>query len=277
MIMNTTQDLVRKHYATSNVFKSVLDALILSGKDINNINIKDLSPVDQFHIRGLKASQELASLCGINEKMKVLDIGCGLGGTARFIALEFGCHVLGVDISEEYCNAASKLSELVGLSSLTEFKSGDAVDLLIDDAKFDLVWSEHVQVNVENKKKYYSEIYRVLKTGGQLAIHEVFQEKPLEIYYPVPWADDESINFISTKSEFENVIKEFGFRIKYMEDKTVVSANWFMKAAEKVKNQEPPPLSLQILMGKNWKEKFINMAKNLSDKRIMVIQGILVK
>ena len=63
------------------------------------------------------------------------------------------------------------------------------------------MWSEHVQMNVENKQKLYQEIYRVLKIGGQLLFYDVFKGKGDEIYYPVPWANDSSIDFLAGQCE----------------------------------------------------------------------------
>ena len=56
-------------------------------------------------------------------------------------------------------------------------------------------------MNIEDKTKFYSEIYRVLKKGGNLVFHYVFKDGDEEIYFPVHWASDSSLNYLSNKSE----------------------------------------------------------------------------
>ena len=117
--MSDNKSLTERYYTTTNLFSYILKVLKAAGKDINNLTIKDLAPVDSFHIRGIEATKELASLIKIKPENKILDVGCGIGGSARFLASNYGCFVTGVDITEEYCNAAAELSKLLKLENKT--------------------------------------------------------------------------------------------------------------------------------------------------------------
>jgi ubiquinone/menaquinone biosynthesis C-methylase UbiE len=275
--MNNLNDSVVNQYCAHNLFDSIKNALLEMNKNINELTMQDLSPVDFFHIRGIHSTKELADKCKISANMKVLDVGCGIGGTARFLASGYGCFVAGIDIIDEYTKTAAKLSGILKLNDKTEFRTGTAGQLPFEDEMFDVVWTEHVQMNVKDKNKFYSDAYRVLKSGGKFVFHDVFKGNSDEIYYPVPWADDQSVSFLMKVSEVEQLMKSFNYRILSWEDKTEVSAEAFKKSSEKIKQDGLPPLSLRLLMGENTIKKIENMAKNLLEKRLVVIQCISVK
>ena len=275
--MSSNKGLKESPYTSTNIFPTILKALKAAGKDINNLTIKDLAPVDAFHIRGVEATKELASLIKIKPGYKILDVGCGIGGTARYLANNYECFVTGIDITEEYCKAAAELSNLLNLEDKTEFRHADAIDLPFENDSFDIVWSEHVQMNIKNKHKLYREIYRVLKPGGKLIFYDVFKGKGEEIYYPVPWADNPSTDFLVEQNETKILIESFDFKINYWEDKTDLSTNWFSETVTKMKNRNPSPLGLHLVMGKNADEKFQNMVRNLNERNITVAQAIVGK
>ena len=85
------------------------------------------------------------------------------------------------------------LSEHLGLGSKTEFSQGSALELPCQDESFDLAWTEHVQMNIEDKARFYGEIARVLRPGGKLAFHDIFRGPGEPPFYPAPWAGDAAI------------------------------------------------------------------------------------
>lgn len=80
-----------------------------------------MASVDEFHIRGRKATLELAERMKLTEDSRVLDIGSGLGGPARALADSYGCHVDGVDLTQESCEAAEILTAWLNLSDKSPF------------------------------------------------------------------------------------------------------------------------------------------------------------
>jgi len=275
--MSSNKFLTESPYTSTNLFPTILNALKATGKDINNLNIKDLAPVDAFHIRGVKATIELASLIKIKPEYKILDIGCGIGGSVRYLANNYECFTTGIDITEEYCKAATELSKLVKLDDKISFYHADAIDLPFENESFDIVWSEHVQMNIENKLQLYKETYRVLKPEGKLIFYDVFKGKGGEIFYPVPWADNSSIDFLIEQKETIYLIESLDFKIYYWEDKSDLSRKWFCDTVKKMKNRKRSPLGLHLVMGKNSDDKFHNMVRNLNEGNITVAQAVVEK
>lgn len=103
----------KNHWAKDDVFNKILQALESSSLDLNKLSIKDLSPVDHYHAMGFRATRDLAKLVDIQNSHHLLDIGCGIGGPARYIADKYGCHVTGVDITPEFIDIAKKLTAMV--------------------------------------------------------------------------------------------------------------------------------------------------------------------
>ncbi|MBI2959596.1 MAG: methyltransferase domain-containing protein, partial [Betaproteobacteria bacterium] len=154
---------IQRHYASSDLETAILAALANAGKDLDKLRSEDLAPIDEFHIRGRHATLELARAAGLDATKNVLDVGSGVGGPSRCIAAEFGCRVTGVDLTDEYCRVATMLAERIGLAHLVNYRQGDALNLPFPDGAFDVVWSQHVAMNIPDKAALYCEMHRVLK------------------------------------------------------------------------------------------------------------------
>ncbi len=275
--MTDAANQVKNHYARGEIVDSILRALRESGKDIARLTPADLAPIDAFHIRGRAATVELAKLASLEPGLRVLDVGCGLGGSARYLAAEYRCRVTGIDLTGEYVEAASALAELVGLKDSVEFRQASALELPFDDGSFDLVWTEHVQMNIADKRAFYSEIARVLAPRGRLVFHDIFQGEGGALHFLVPWAEDAAISFLATPGEARALLEALGFRVLHWQDKSAESLAWFEAAMEKSRQSGPSPLGLQLLMGRTTKAKMENNVRNLREARFVVFKGIAGK
>jgi MPBQ/MSBQ methyltransferase len=247
------------------------------GKDLARLAPADLSPVDEFHIRGRDATSELAQRAALKPGLKVLDVGSGLGGSVRFLASEHQCKVTGVDLTEEYVDVANALADLVGLKDLVEFRQASALKLPFADGSFDVVWTEHVQMNIADKRAFYMEMARVLKSGGCLAFHDILKGRGEPLHFPVPWAEEASISFLATPETVRGLLETLGFDIVDWEDKSRQSLQWFTAVVEKLTRSGPPPLGLHLLMGTTAQAKFENNVRNLQEGRIVVVQAVARK
>ena len=142
-------------YSTGMSRQNIEQALVASGKDLGEIHTEDLSAVEDFHTLGRIATSQLAELAEIKSHDEVLDAGSGIGGTARFLANRYGCRVTTIDLTKEYCETSRWLNQLVALDDRISVHQGDVTDLPFDAATFDVVISQHVQMNVADKARLY--------------------------------------------------------------------------------------------------------------------------
>ena len=268
---------VEHHYSVGGLLDSILNALTHMGKDIHQLVPADLAPIDEFHTRGRQATIELATLAQLKPDLRILDVGCGLGGSVRYLASEHGCHTTGIDLTHEYVDVATALATLVGLSEAVTFHQGSALDLPFDDDSFDVVWTEHVQMNIEDKAQFYREIARVLRSKGTLAFHDVFQGTGGEPHYPVPWAEQASISFLAPTDTVRQTLEQIGFQIVHWIDATPRAITWFDGAIERIRAAESAPLGLHLLMGNTSHLKFTNQMQNLKNNRVVILQAIAQK
>ena len=263
---------VQAHYTRSGLAGLILDALEKAGKDLNRLTPEDLAPIDQFHIRGRAATLELARAAKVDSTKRVLDVGSGVGGTSRCLAREFGCRVSGIDLTDEYCNAAAMLSARTGLAGLVDYRQGDATSLPFPDASFDIVWTEHVAMNIPDKPRLYTEMYRVLKPGGTLAIHDILAGPSGPVLFPVPWARTPESSFLATPDELRGLLERAGFDIENWSDTTDAARAWFVALAEKIRKEGVAPLGFHVLLGSDFPVMAQNQRRNLEEGRIVLAQ-----
>jgi ubiquinone/menaquinone biosynthesis C-methylase UbiE len=271
--MDSVREHVEQHYGRGRILDSIVGALRQSGKDLDRLKPEDLAPVDEFHIRGREATVELARRASLKPGSRVLDVGCGLGGSARYLAAEHQCQVTGIDLTQEYVDVANALAGMVGLSDKVAFRQASALEIPFDDGSFDVVWTEHVQMNIADKRAFYREISRVTRPKGLLLFHDIFRGDGGPLHYPVPWAEEPSISFLAAPAEVRQILEELGSVIHDWVDKSEPSLQWFVAAIEKVKVSGPPPLGLHLLMGDTAKTKFENNIRNLREGRFVVYQA----
>src|ERR1044072_7840615 len=172
---------ISSHYAYNDLYEAILNALSNAGIPANKVTRKDITAIDEFHVRGQQVSLELAAAAGLQPGMHILDAGCGLGGTCRLLADEFDCDVTGIDITEDYIRTAIKLSDLTGLQHKNHFVHGNVLSLPFENNSFDAVLTQHVQMNIADKKTFYAEIARVLKTGGRFVYYDILTNGTMQV------------------------------------------------------------------------------------------------
>jgi len=265
---------VEGHYLHQGLEADILAALVAAGKDPDHLKSEDLIPIDEFHIRGRKATLELARQISFKECPRVLDVGSGLGGPSRFLALEFGCTVTGIDLSAEYCQVAGMLARRLGLESRVSYIHGNALDLPFEDAAFDLLWTQHTTMNVADKDKLYSEMWRVLKPGGSLAIYDILAGAGGPVYFPVPWARDFSASFLISPQQMRDTLEKVGFEILTWRDATETGRSWFRQMEEKANREEQSPLGIHLLLGPDFRLMVRNQVRNLNEDRIALVEAV---
>ena len=265
---------VQAHYGRSGLGDLILAALEKAGKDLNRLTPEDLAPIDAFHIRGRAATLELARAARVDSTKRVLDVGSGIGGASRCLAREFGARVTGIDLTEEYCRTAAMLSGRSGLAALVDYRQGDATSLPFPDASFDIVWTEHVAMNIPDKPKLYKEMHRVLKPAGTLAIYDILAGPSGPVIFPVPWARTPESSFLATPDQLRGLLEEAGFSIEAWSDTTDAARAWFVALAEKIRREGVAPLGFHVLLGSDFPTMAQNQRRNLEEARIVLAQII---
>lgn len=273
MSKQINEKLVDQHYGQSNLTDAIFEGLEAAGKNLDTLTPDDLAPVDQFHVRGKVATLELAQRAGLKAGMHVLDVGGGIGGTARVLASEFNCKVTVLDLTEEYIRTGEALTQRMGLKDRIMFQQGNALDMPFPDMHFDLVWTQHSTMNIADKEQLFAEIWRVLRPGSYLALHEIMAGKVSPVYFPVPWARDSTISEIRSSEAVQKLLEETGFHVVDWADTSTVTLAWFQEFSKKL-SAESSPLGFHLLLGKDFAVMVKNQVRNVAEHRIAIIQGI---
>ncbi|WP_205510897.1 class I SAM-dependent methyltransferase [Longitalea arenae] len=268
---------IAKHYARDDLYETIIAALGSAGVQAQQVTHKDLSPVDEFHVRGREVSHELAMAAGLQPGMRVLDAGCGLGGACRLLAADYGCIVRGIDISADYIHTAQQLSVLTDLQERTRFIHGSVLSLPFDNNSFDAVWTQHVQMNIADKKAFYTEVTRVLRPGGRFIYYEILSRDHLPLRFPLPWADHTNLSFLVTPQQLHTFLLEAGLQRLQVRDETASAIAFFDSLLTRITQKGLPALGLHLLMGPSAMEKLDNLSNSLIERTIVLESGIYEK
>ena len=151
----------------------ILAKLAARGDDIDRLTEDTLKDFDQDHYGGIEVVDALAERAGIRREHYVLDVCCGLGGPARWLAHRIGCRVTGLDFTLSRVEAARRLTCRVGLQAGVDFTHGDATAMPLAANTFDVVISQEAWLHIPDKPAVIRECARVLKPGGTLAFTDV--------------------------------------------------------------------------------------------------------
>ena len=272
--MSAVEARVDRHYGAVDICARIFAALEDAGVDIQNLKREDLTPIDQFHGGGIVSTRDLIDFAGIQVGMKVLDVGCGIGGPARTLAAECGCEVMGVDLTHEFIRAARSLTERVAMSSDCVFEQGSATDLPVADASFDAVWSQNMMMNVPDKAAFFAEVARVLKPGGLFAFEAVLTGNGQALHLPTFWASSAAINFLVTHAELQALLDAAGLEHMALADTTEQVIESGRKREAALAAQGPPQLTIAVIVPDDVETKMHNSLRNVEDGRTTTIKGV---
>jgi SAM-dependent methyltransferase len=207
-------DAPNAYWGRAGLGRAILDALAATGKDMDALTVDDLAPLDQYHGGGKAATERLANLAELTPGMRVLDVGGGLGGPARTLVAQFGCIVTILDPTESYLEASELLTRQLGLSDRLTHRRGSALEIPFEDGSFDVIWTQNSGMQIEDKERLYAGFFRVIRSGGRLAIQEPMLGSNHPPIYPLMWAEDAGTSFLRTPDEMRAIIEGAGFRTR---------------------------------------------------------------
>ncbi|MHB1219256.1 MAG: class I SAM-dependent methyltransferase [Alphaproteobacteria bacterium] len=268
-----TEKKVAAHYTHGALEQTILGTLRAAGKDIEKLTATDLSAVDEFHLGWRDATIEFAKDLRLATGARVLDIGAGIGGPARYFAEARGCQVTGIDLTPEFVQAANALTRRCGLSDKVEFREASATGLMFDDGAFDTATMIHVGMNIPDKAKVFAEARRVLKPGGKFGVYDIMRAGDGEIPYPMPWAGTRDTSFLETPATYQRLLAHAGFEIESETDRSAFVRDLVQKRRAQAEKESPSPLGIHIL-GPDMKERLANVMRALQGGLIAPTQII---
>jgi SAM-dependent methyltransferase len=273
----TNAQAIADHWGSGDPYGLIVSALNKMSKPLDSLTIEDLAPVDHFHARGIAATVELADRLPIMAGQHILDIGCGLGGPARYIARRFQCTVSGLDITEPFVAAANKLTALLHMEGQVKIEHGDGQRLPYTDSYFDGAYTQHVTMNVADRPGFFSEAYRVLNPGAFFALTEHGLGPKGNPHYPLPWSADGSGSYLVSPSETRSLLEKTGFEAIVVEDTGAKYVAAYEMVIEKAEKGALPLLGMHLLTGETALQKTRNAARNIEEGRTHPIQLVCRK
>jgi SAM-dependent methyltransferase len=268
---------IADHWAKGDVYALILSALEKAGKSLERLTVDDLAPVDHFHARGLPATIDLADRMPVEPHHHILDIGCGLGGPARYFVTRFRCKVTGLDVTPAFVEAANRLTALLGMTRQVTIEHGDGQHLPYADNTFDGAYTQHVTMNVPDRRKFFDEAYRVLKPGAFFALTEHGLGPTGNPHHPVPWSTDGSGEYLMRPSETRAFLDAAGFQDIVLEETGDKYLAAYKRAMELAAQGALPPLGIHILLGESAPQKICNAARNIEEGRTNPVQVLCRK
>lgn len=273
----TDRHSISDHWGTGDVYARIIAAMEAASIAPDKVTVEQMAPVDHFHARGFPATVELADALPIQEGDHLVDIGCGIGGPARYMAWRFGCYVSGVDITAPFVDAANKLTALLKMEDSVTIELGDGQHLPYGDQVFDGGYTQHVTMNIADRTQFFGEAFRVFKPGGFFALTEHGLGPQGSPHYPLPWSEDGSGAFLVTPAETVGYLEQAGFVDIAVANTGEKYLAGYERAMELAARGELPAFGTHILLGETAPAKTRNAARNIEEGRTHPIQVICRK
>ena len=271
-----SSEAVRAHYGSASLIARVEAAIGSAGLDAPTIDWAQFAGIDQFHVGGAAATALLSGRLDLNRDTKVIDLGSGLGGPARHLAATYGCHVTGIDLNPPYVELANYLARRAGAQTSLEFHVGDVLHPDFADGAFDVVWTQHVAMNIADRDTLYAQVHRLLRPGGKFAMYDVLQGDGGALEYPLPWARETSLSHVVSAAEQRALLDANGLRVTTWADVTPVALEWIAKQAAAAQASKGT-FDLRVIMGDDFPMLLGNLARNMREGRAMLVQAVALR
>lgn len=244
----TIERQVAGHYTQDLLEQKILETLRNAGKNLESLTPHDLDALDNLHLGGRESIQELSAFMNLYPGMQLLDVGCGVGGPARYFA-EHGYQVTGIDLTEEFIRLATNLTNLVRLADKASFQQGSALEMPFPSASFDGSYMIHVGMNIQDKAGLFREVARVLKPGARFAIFDILRTSDGDLPFPLPWAMTPETSFVSNADDYRRALEAAGLHLVHERSRRQFAIEVMEKRRRMV--AAGSVLAVQLLMGES--------------------------
>ena len=170
-------------------------------------------------------SREIPQLLELKPDSSVLEVGCGSGGYALYLAEKVGCRLVGLDVNAPGVHNANRLAAARGLAARVHFEQCDASNHLpFDDNIFDAIFSNDVLCHLPTRPKVLCEMLRILKLGGRMLFSDALVVGGMLSHEEVATRSSIGFYVYSPPGENERLIEQAGFRLIHVTDTTESAA-----------------------------------------------------
>ncbi|WP_435365572.1 methyltransferase domain-containing protein [Haloarchaeobius sp. DYHT-AS-18] len=261
---------------TADFTERLLDSLAAAGCDLDDLTPADITVFEDLHVQGFEATLELAALADVDEESLVLDVAAGLGGPTRALADEFGCQVVGVDLTPAFCHAATELTRRVGLDDQVTIRNEHALDLPFEDDTFDVVFLQDLASDIEYKAGLAAELHRVLVPGGRVAVHEVVAGPVEPLLTPMALTAEGPVGSLVHPDEFLETMTRAGFEPLDWLDVSIEAAEWYHSMIHRAETEGFPPC-FDVVVRDDLVPVCRSMHRNLDEDRARAYLGLFEK
>ena len=268
---------IENFWTRGDIFSRVHQAMSETGLINKKLEIEELFPIDQYHARGIAATVDLGKRMPISKNQKIIDIGCGLGGPARYYAKEFKCFITGIDITPSFIEIGNEFNKLTSMSDNVELLVGNGEVLDFDNETFDGAYSQHVTMNISNREKFFSEAFRVLKKDSFFAFTEHGLGPEGNPIFPLPWANSLEMSFLLPPQKTISILKDIGFS----DIKIIETAEKYISGYEKLiklkSENKKPVLGIHVIGGDTMNERSRNSMQSIKENRTLPFEIVCKK
>ena len=251
----------------------VLARLEEKGLSTEPLTVETVNQIDLMHMGAAVSTDELIRLGPITAANRVLDAGCGIGGTSRRVASVTGASVIGIDITPEAVEAAIAINVATGMNDQVSIYLGTSTAMPFDDGSFDVVLVQHCAMQIEAKVDLVTECRRVMGEGGRLLFHDWFLGAGQPVLFPVPWAADEGTSFLEPLAGMTSRLEAAGFDVEPFIDQKTQALGWLGEVGDSLRRSREQHRELTDTQRNN--QLISNtMIPNLRDERLRV--GFLI-
>ena len=195
----------------------------------------------QQHQALLNKNAILYQYAGIQKTDKVLDAGCGIGGSSIWLAKQYGNQVTGITISQQQAKLAEQHAQRHGVTDLVDFQVADFCTTPFDDASFDVVWALESSCHALNKADFLKEAFRLLRPKGRLVVCDGFllqrQFNPQQWQAVVTCLDGWAVPNLCSRQAFTDLLAQENFETIHCYDitaETMPSVDYMYKVAKRL-------------------------------------------
>jgi SAM-dependent methyltransferase len=268
---------VAEHYTRPQLEETILQAMKRAGLDTQKLTPTDLAAVDEFHVGGLEATKAFTEFMGLKAGMHLLDVGCGVGGPARYFAAEHSVRVTGIDLTDEFVRTANSLTKLVHLEEEAKFVQGSALAMPFEAEAFGAAYMFHVGMNIADKNALFQDVARVLKPGARFSIYDLMRTSDAPISYPVPWAVSGETSFVVHIESYRKALGAVGFEVVHERGRREFGIDFFERNMARTAQGGPPVLGLQLLMGEKAPAMMMNVLGGMKTGIFEPVEMVAVK